>query len=562
MRRDRDRYAALAFCWADLVFQIDPDGNITFASGALEAFVGQTAEAVVGTNFTNLVLPEDQPLAVQFLKLTHMRGRTDHEVIRLIRKESLPLPMDMAGYLLDDAFYLALRMRAREARIAVDQYERNPISGLLGLEAFSETASERIMSRLERGTQVAVSVVNMRDFPKLEGRMGEGAKTSLNRTVGAFLRATALDDESAAAFGHGQYALVHEPGVDIDAFEAELTRVARLHDPEGKGAVVETAILDLEGASTLERGEISKGLIYAMNQYQQRAQNGLSIVGMRTNISQLVNRGITEANVFKQVIEQSKFRVALQPIVNALSGDIHHYEALCRFHQPGSEGSTAGESPFRYISLAEEIGLIHDFDLAMATKVMGWLAKKPRNSDDYRVAVNISGYSIGVPAYVDGLQALLEANPWSQGKLLFEITESSRMTDLENANTFIQGLRSKGYAVCLDDFGAGAASFQYLSALEVDVVKIDGSAIRNAMRVAKGRAFLSALTELCRKLGVQTIAEMVDSPEALHFVRDCGCDFVQGYLFGRPSTDIREFDPLPGQSLFGTQPRRVVSSRD
>jgi EAL domain-containing protein (putative c-di-GMP-specific phosphodiesterase class I) len=144
---------------------------------------------------------------------------------------------------------------------------------------------------------------------------------------------------------------------------------------------------------------------------------------------------------------------------------------------------------------------------------------------------------------------LLAENKWLEGRLIFEVTESSRMADLEGANTFIQSIRNRGFEVCLDDFGAGAASFQYLSVLDVDVVKLDGSAVKNAQKAAKGRAFLSSLTDLCRRLKVLTVAEMVDTPKALDFVRDCGCDFAQGYLFGKPSTNVRDFFPLPNQSL-------------
>lgn len=125
--------------------------------------------------------------------------------------------------------------------------------------------------------------------------------------------------------------------------------------------------------------------------------------------------------------------------------------------------------------------------------------------------MNVSGYSIGQQEYVDGLMKLLAEHEWTRGRLLFEITESSRMSDLGQANEFIQKLRQLGYEVCLDDFGAGAASFQYLSALEVDAVKLDGSAVHNAQVTIKGRAFLSALTELCRRLNVYTVAEMVDA---------------------------------------------------
>jgi EAL domain-containing protein (putative c-di-GMP-specific phosphodiesterase class I) len=173
----------------------------------------------------------------------------------------------------------------------------------------------------------------------------------------------------------------------------------------------------------------------------------------------------------------------------------------------------------------------------------------PLNNDMYRVAVNVSGYSIFQDFYLEGLFELLARNPWTAGRLIFEVTESSRMANLEQANSFIQRLRGSGYEVCLDDFGAGAASFQYLSALDVDEVKLDGSAVKNAERSARGRAFLSALTELCRRLSVHTVAEMVDCPGTLAFVKDCGCDFVQGWLFGKPSTNVKDFLPYKNNDL-------------
>jgi EAL domain-containing protein (putative c-di-GMP-specific phosphodiesterase class I) len=191
------------------------------------------------------------------------------------------------------------------------------------------------------------------------------------------------------------------------------------------------------------------------------------------------------------------------------------------------------------ITFAEDVGLIWHFDLAMAKKVVEWL--QPRRANKYKIAVNISGQSIANPAYHAELFALLEANPWTSENMLFEITESARIADLSDANRFFQTLRRKGYEVCLDDFGAGAASFQYLASLDVDVVKLDGSAVKNALAAKKGRAFLSALTKLCKDIGVETVAEMVDDAETLNFVRDCGVDFAQGYLFGKPAIDITVF---------------------
>ena len=236
---------------------------------------------------------------------------------------------------------------------------------------------------------------------------------------------------------------------------------------------------------------------------------------------------------FRKVLEDGAFDIAFHPIVHTRTGHIHHYEALARF-----PGTIAAESPFKLISFAEEAGLIAKFDIAMANKVMAWLKTHPK---PHKIAINISGYSIGNAGYLAELDGLLDANRWARGAVMFEITESICIPDLAAANQLFQTLRGQGFEICLDDFGAGVASFQYLLSLDVDVVKLDGSAVKSALIAKKGRAFLSALVRLCRDIGVPTIAERVDDGETLDFVRDCGVDYAQGYLFGEPSTDIGAF---------------------
>ena len=162
------------------------------------------------------------------------------------------------------------------------------------------------------------------------------------------------------------------------------------------------------------------------------------------------------------------------------------------------------------------------------------------------VAVNLSGNSIGSPAFVRALQELLAKHEELRDKILFEITESAKIADLEAVNRSVQSLRQAGHKVCLDDFGAGAAAFQYLRALDVDVVKIDGAYVRDALSTGKGRAFLKAMAGLCNDLGIATVAEMVEEEDCLGFLRQCGIAFGQGYLFGRPNADITTFDE-PGR---------------
>ena len=178
----------------------------------------------------------------------------------------------------------------------------------------------------------------------------------------------------------------------------------------------------------------------------------------------------------------------------------------------------------------------------MCRRVLAWLDQTRKAGDGRMVAVNISGRSLGSAEFIAEFFALLTAHPWAAGRLLFELTESSTISDLERTNRVIQALRRLGHPVCLDDFGAGEAAFRYLRGLEVDIVKIDGSYVRDALRQARDRYFLKSIAGLCRDLGIHTVGEMVENEETAELLRRCGVRFGQGFLFGRPSFDITTFD--------------------
>ena len=261
-------------------------------------------------------------------------------------------------------------------------------------------------------------------------------------------------------------------------------------------------------------------------------------------------------NIVNRVAFAADFDAVFQPIVNARTGRIHHYEALARF--PGAGGTL---TPHDHISLAERTGVITVFDMAMVRKMIAWLGSRNQCDGGVRVAVNISGRSLGSLSCLAELDALLNDNAWLRGRLMFEITESAHAGNLIAANTFLQRLRRRGFHVCLDDFGAGAADFEYLSCLEVDIVKLDGAWLHGARAGGKGEAFLRALIGLCRDLGVSTVAEMVEDEAALAFTRGCGVTYVQGFLFGQPAEDIAAFRRSIPARLFRAEPVATAARR-
>ena len=551
IKAERDRYVSLAFTWADLLFEVDRQFSVVFAAGATRAFFGRSSDALVGTPFRDLVAPPDVPKIGETLKKILNTGRVQEEYVRVIAPDGSWLYVALSAYCLggeDDHLFVAMRKGTAAAAHAASGETRGE-GGLFDSGNFAEIAADRIKKLQDSGEEADVTVVSLPGMSEIQKRIEPKDQKDLEKAVGEILQAHSVGGDTAAKLGDGVFSLLHGSGTPLTDIIGQLEQITKKMDPAGKGSTVEAATVPMAEVAAVSEEDLVKGLGYMMTKFSDSVASGVGLEDLATNMGSLISEAAGKVSQFKQIIQQSEFYVALQPIIHIYTGEIHHYEALCRFD------SKPGESPFKSITFAEETGLIHEFDMAMAKKTIEWLGKFPRNSNKYRVAVNVSGFSMSQPSYLDALMNLLRENSWTQGKLMFEITESSRMSDLDGANNFIQTLRKRGYHVCLDDFGAGAASFQYLSMLDVDVVKLDGSAIKNAQRAPKGRAFLSALTELCRRMTVETIAEMVDTIEALDFCRDCGCNYVQGYLFGKPSREVKDFNPLPQSHLF----RKIAS---
>jgi len=544
LKSERDRFVALAFCWGDLLLELDSAGTVAFAGGATQPVLGCPPEDLVGRSFDDILAPQDRALVQQVLKIAGQRGRTDHLRLRLLGTFGVTPPFAVAGYRLnefDGHFFLALRLSGDDGEAVA---ARDDDTGLFDGEDFAKLVAARLKRFRASGADVRMTLVSMGDLRDLRARLDEVSERALMSTVGACFRANSAEGDTAARMADGRFGLVHRRGLDMSAFEQELAEVTRQADPEGRGTIVETATVDFNDMAISEE-DVARGLLYVVNRFRDTEGDGFTIKALSSNLSSLMSEATQSVESFKRVVANRAFSLVFQPIIDVRTGVIHHYEALSRF-----QGRTGAGSPARQIAFAEQTGLIVDFDLAVVQMAIDWLDRFPRNTARLRIAVNVSGRSVGSEPFVGALFAKLRENAWVRDKLLFEITESSRMANLDAAGTFIQGLRGLGHPVCLDDFGAGAASFQYLSALDVDVVKLDGAAIRHAGRGKKGRAFLSALTALCRNLGVETVGEMIDREDAFAFVRSCGVNYVQGFLFGRPSANIGDFSPLPKADLF------------
>jgi EAL domain-containing protein (putative c-di-GMP-specific phosphodiesterase class I) len=250
----------------------------------------------------------------------------------------------------------------------------------------------------------------------------------------------------------------------------------------------------------------------------------------------VVEQTVAEVQWFKTAVATRDFGLVYQPVVNLATSEVDHYETFVRL---GAEGS-----PAESIALAEDMDLIQDLDLAVVQATVRQLLA-PANKR-LTLAANISARSLLRPAFAEALLTTLRHAQAARGRIIFEITESGSAGDLQRADALVRGLKRGGASICLDGFGSGGAAFDYLRAVPVDSVKIDGRYIRELTAPgSRNGVLVRHLTQLCRELKIKSIAQMVETPDTASALRQIGVDCGQGFLFGRPETSPQPVQRRP-----------------
>lgn len=240
----------------------------------------------------------------------------------------------------------------------------------------------------------------------------------------------------------------------------------------------------------------------------------------------LEQRRRTNQKIAEEIVKaiwEGRVSLALQPVVDMRSRLPVFHEALARISPvPGASLKDASQ----IIEAAERLGLVGLLDrhiLVLATRAL-------HHDPDLRLSVNVSPSSIADREWLHLFAG--EVTPEIGPRLILELTESAAVHDLSAARAFVSEARARGARVAIDDFGAGSTSFRNLRSLGVDMVKIDGSFIVNMGTSADDRAFVRALIQLARQLGLTTVAEWVQNEHAAKELAEAGCDYIQGELTG------------------------------
>ena len=340
--------------------------------------------------------------------------------------------------------------------------------------------------------------------------------------------------------GTGQFAvLVHPVGEGVDAWQRLLTRVEQL---ELGRAGHRIRLLPYLGVSVC-RSDDPESIDFALLQSSQLAHEAKQqkaiaplhahedadgdVVGVRKRMHEAAEaiaalRGQRVVLMF-QAIQR------LQPRPGGGNGI--HGEVLARLRT--EDGTLLDSSQF--MRAVEATGRGAELDLAVLHALREWVRAHPRAMARVeRLSVNLTGQSLASPEFRARLLAMLDEGPLRADRLCFEVIETAAIASPMDVHAFLATLRDRGATIAIDDFGVGLQSFERLKQLPVDLIKIDGSFVRQVVERADDRALVQACVAVARAFRAETLAEYVDSERVADCLRGLGVDWMQGYLVSKP----------------------------
>jgi diguanylate cyclase (GGDEF)-like protein/PAS domain S-box-containing protein len=548
-KKAEDKIRALLDTAPDPIVEVDGERRVVLANARTEQLFGFDRSEILDRGIEHLFAERSRDLVSARFDAVLEGDATQSSPVGMgvdlwgQRKDGSEFPVDVTLSALDtdDGVVVTSIIRDITERKRFETQlqhlaDHDALTGLFNRRRFEEEVAEYTEFSARYGEHGAVLLLDLDRFKYVNDTHGHKAGDEVIRTVGSALRDAVRKTDVVARLGGDEFAVLlknadREETERVAATMLELVRVRQL-PIEGHRVTMTTSIgvamfgddepkvEDLLVQSDLAMYEAKDA---GGNRFVVSAGDGSHLVGMQARLGAVdqIRRGLDE----------NRFVLYCQPIMDLKTEEISQYELLLRL--TGENGELI--PPAVFISTAERFGLIQEIDRWVISRAIELLSAHDASTGRLRLEVNVSGRSMGdpdLPGHVE--RELARHDDVDPSDLVFEITETAAIANMEQAREFADRLTSLGCQFALDDFGAGFSSFYYLKYLPLDFLKIDGDFIKSLTSSVTDQLVVKSMVDIARGMGMKTIAEFVEAPETVVMLQEKGVDYSQGYYHGVP----------------------------
>lgn len=407
------------------------------------------------------------------------------------------------------------------------------LTGLANRQAFRETLAGLLLSAQDASTELSVLFLDLDRFKIANDSLGHDVGDLLIRAVGARILQCVHPDDLVARLGGDEFGIVLRNPTGREMVANVASRLCQvlaepftfLEKEVFLGASVGIAMYPQDGATL---GELIKNADTAM--YQAKADKDGHYYFYRSDMAHAVAARLDIERDLRRALDRDQFELHYQPQIDSDSGRVFGVEALIRWRHP-ERGLV---SPPEFIPIAEETGLIIPIGQWVLVQACAAAARLRRAIPDIRMAVNICGKQLRQPGFLESVHVALKNSGLPADALELEITESSLIEKSGSVATVIGEIKAAGISLSVDDFGTGYSSLSYLSRLPLDVVKIDRTFVRDLPNDCVNANLVRAIVAMTTSLGIDVLAEGVETQAQVDALRAMGCVRMQGFHWARP----------------------------
>jgi diguanylate cyclase (GGDEF)-like protein len=413
--------------------------------------------------------------------------------------------------------------------------DHDPLTGLLNRRRFRAELDQYVSFAGRYGGRGAVMIIDIDGLKQVNDKLGHQSGDNLIRRVADILRERVRGTDIVARLSGDEFAVLM-PQTDASG-ALQLGEDLRAQVAEGFPGSSEQETATISVGITMFGGQHGAGAEAvlasadeAMYTAKEEGRNRITLFHAPGENGGRAKRAQTVSARIRDALTQNRLSLATQPIRSLASGGIERYELLLRM--TGDHGELLPAASF--IEVAERSGMVQELDRWVVARALELMAERERAGAPVSLHVNISGASMTDLSVLEFIERRLDEGEADPSRCTFEITQSARVEDFETAAGFADRLTEFGCEVAIDDYGAGFGPFNLLKKFPFDVIKIDGTFVREMPRNDADQLTVKAIVEIARGLGKRTIAEFVEDEDTTEMLREYGVDMAQGYHLGRP----------------------------